>query len=133
MAVGAGRGRRFVKQYEVAVDWLLQGVASRASYFLMTSLERKRSLFVIEERGLPLITVVAGGAVIRLCAKLQGMGILVAFAAGRRGALELYVAQGQLHIGRFMALRTGHGAMGAQQRKARLRVIKFRQVLPFPG
>jgi len=51
MAIGAGRGSGFVIEHEVAVDRLLQGVASRASYFLMTSLERKRSLFVIEERG----------------------------------------------------------------------------------
>ena len=86
MAGLAGLGRRLVKQHRVSVHQLLERVAGRAGNILVAALERERRLLVVEERGLPLVAVVAGGAVVALRAELVGMRILVAFAARYGGA-----------------------------------------------
>src|ERR1017187_8693961 len=84
----AGCGRRLVKEHQVVAGLLLEGMAGRATNILMAALERKRGLLVIEERGLPLVAVVAGGAIAAARAELVGVRVLVAFAASGGGAGE---------------------------------------------
>lgn len=89
MASLAGRWRGLVEKHEVSVHRLLECVASRAGHVLMAALEGKCGLLVIEERGLPLVAIVATGAVVFPGAELVSVGVLVALRAGRRGTCKV--------------------------------------------
>ena len=133
MAGIAGCGCRLVKEHQVAANGLPEGVASRAGDILMAALERECRLLVIEKRRLPLVAVVAGGAVAAARPKLVSVGVLVALAASDRSALELNVQQGEFHVRRLVAIDAGHGTMRALQREFRPLVVEFRQIFPFLG
>jgi len=104
-------GARLVKQHQIAVYGLFQGMASRTGHFLVASLEGERSLLVIEKGGLPFVAVVANGAVVGASAELCGVGVLVAFATSGGGNRELHVQHGQFHVRRLVAIGTGDSAM----------------------
>ena len=88
---------------------------------------------MIEERWLPFVAVVARFTVVAAGAKLVCVRVFVALAASLGGALELNVEHIELHIRRFVAIGTGHGAVRAHQREVSALVIEFRQVFPFLG
>src|ERR1039458_712657 len=79
---------RLVEQHEFALHRLLENVAGCAGGILMATLEREFGFLVIEERGLPLVAVVATGAIAAACAELVGVRILVALTASRGSAGE---------------------------------------------
>ena len=87
----AGPGRGFVKENHVSIDRFPQSVACRAGDIFVAALERELSLFVIEERGAPLIAVVASGAVKGLLGELVSMRVFMAIAAfqGRPGEVHV--------------------------------------------
>lgn len=107
----AGLWRGLVKEDEVSAHRLFKRVAGRAGNILVAAFEGKCRLIVIEQRRPPLVAVMASGAVAGLGAELVCMRVLVAVPASRGSTLELNMKQGQLHVGRLVAICAGHGAM----------------------
>ena|SRR5579863_1198130 len=124
MASFARFGCRFVEEDQVLAYWLFERVARRTRDVFVSSLERESRLFVIKERRLPLIAVVASGAIVDPCAKLVPMWILVTIAAFDGCFREIHLAHVELHGGRLMAVDAGHCAMRAFQREVRLRMVE---------
>jgi hypothetical protein len=129
----AGGGRRFVKEHQIAFHRFFENVACRAGNILMSALERKRRLFVIEQRRPPFIAVVASSAIAGLGPELIRMRVLVALSARNRGMREIDVRHRQLHIGWLVAFGASNGAMRTQQREIRFGVIEFRRIFPYFG
>ena len=133
MAIRTRRRAWLVKQHRISVYRPLRGVAGRAGDILVSAFEGECCLFMIEERWLPLVAVMATAAVVSAYAKLICMRILVALAASNGCRCEIDVDHRQFHVGRFVAVGAGRGAMRALQWELRLRVVEFRHVLPFLG
>ena len=91
MASLAGCWGWLVEEHLDSVHGLLENVASGTGNILMPTLEREGCLLVIEEGGPPFVAVVAGGAIVRLGAKLIGVWVLVAEAAilGCAGEIDM--------------------------------------------
>ena len=117
MAIGAGRGSGLVKQHEITGDRLLEGVAGGAGNILVAPFERKLRFLVIEKRWFPLVAVVADSTIVGARAELVGVRVFVAVAAGAGGAVEPDMQHGQFHVRGLVAIRAGHGTMGAQERE----------------
>lgn len=133
MARVTGSGGGLVKQDGFSIHLLFQGMAGRAGNVLMGTLQGKGRFFVIEERRLPLVAVMARSAVVAASAELPPMRILVAITARCGGSAKFDVHQVQLHVGWLVAIRAGHSAVRALKREASLRVIEARQVSPLLG
>lgn len=131
MARLTGTGGGLVKQNIFALYGLFQRVASRAGHILVPALERKRGLLMVKEGRPPLITVMTRGAIAPSRSKLVRVWVFVALTASTGRSGEANVFQRQLHIRRFMTIGAPDGAMRAHECKARPRMIKFRQILPF--
>src|SRR5581483_1726755 len=101
-------------------------MASRAGDVFMPSLQQKCCLVMIEKRRLPLIRIVATGAIVCASAKLIGMRVLVAVCAPHRSLGELDVRHGPFHSGRAVTVDASHSAMGTDKRKVCRRMIKLR-------
>lgn len=90
-----------------------------------------RACLVIEERRLPLRTVVtfntAGHTVL---GKLLSVHVLMAIFALCRRRFEIDIAQFRFQAGRLVTLDAGCDSMRSLQWKLCLRVIKARQFLP---
>lgn len=111
MASLAGFGSGLVEEHQVVAYCFLERMAGRAGNILMSSFERKGSFLVIEERGAPLVAVVAGGTVAGLVAELVCMWVFVALVATLRSICKVDMEQSQLHVRRFVAFDACHGAM----------------------
>jgi hypothetical protein len=133
VAVGTGRGCGFVEEDGISIHRSLHGVASRARNILVATFQRKRCLLVIEERRLPLVAVVASGALICIGAKLFCMRVLMAHAALLTGTMEVNMQHRKFHIRRLVALGAGHRPMRADKLEIGRRVIELCQVLPLLG
>jgi len=129
----ASRRCRFVKEHWGVIHHFLQRVTCRASHILMASFERKLGLVVIEERGPPLVVVMAPGAVVGAIAELIGVGILVASGACLRGARKVDMHQRQLQIRGLVAVGAGYRTMRAEEWKICLSVVEFRKIFPVFG
>jgi len=99
----------------------------------VASLEREFRLFMIEKGRLPLVAVVAGGAILAASPELFGVRVLMALATCCGGARKLNMQHCQLHVRRLVAIGTGHGSMRTYQRKLCTLVVEFREILPFLG
>jgi len=130
MAIHARGWRGLVKQNQVSFYLLLKCVTRGAGNVLVAAFERKVRLVVVEERGPPLIAVMAPGAIVCPRSKLAGMRVLMAVATIRRGFRELHVRHGEFHIWRLMAIDACNRAMRAHQWKPGLRMVELRQVFP---
>jgi len=90
-----------------------------------------RSFVVVERRGFPLGAVVAVGAGSHIVlGELSAVRIGMAFLALERRVGEVGVDQFGAEVCRLMAIDAGHGAMRADERKFRFRVIETDQILP---
>ena len=83
MASRTGCWRRFIKQNRNTINRPLQRVAIFARNFLVGASQGEGRLLVIEERGLPLVRVMARRAIAASRAELIGMRVLVTILAGR--------------------------------------------------
>jgi len=81
VAICAGRGTWLVEEHHFFTHRPLQRVAGRTGHVLMATFERKCGLLVIEERGLPLVAVVAASTLVGTRAKLIGVRVFVALDA----------------------------------------------------
>lgn len=68
--------------------------------------------------------------VIHAFAKLIAVRVLVTIAAVYGGLREVDVLDRHFQVGWLVAIRTAHRSMRSDQREARLRMIKLRQVFP---
>ena len=125
--------RGLVEEDVLPIYLLLELVAVSAGNSLMAALEGERGLFVIEERRLPFVAVVAGGTVAFLFGKLLAVRIFVALAACLRSLAEVDVQHGAFHVRRLVAIRALHGAVRADEGELRGGVIEGVQILPLLG
>lgn len=99
----------------------------------MSTFEGKYGLVVIEQRGLPLVRVVASGTVCRPFAELIGMWVFMTIPAIDGRFRELYVRHSELKIRRAMALTACHCSMRSNQREPCTVMIELRDILPLSG
>lgn len=118
--------RRLVEQNHGSLSEAVVCVAGGAGHIFMSAFQGETSLFVIEERGAPLVRVVAGLALTGLCAELIGVRVFMTIAAMDGGFRELDVQHGPLQIGWPVAGRTLGRAMRASERKASCVMVEFR-------
>src|SRR5260370_26619703 len=130
MAIGAAKGGGLVEQYVFPIHFFLLFVTVAARDAFMSALEGELRLLVIKERGLPLVAVVALGAIALLVGELLAVGIFVAFAASLGSLAEIHVEQGALHIRRLVTIGAFHGTMRADEREFRGGVIELCHVAP---
>jgi len=130
VAIGAGKRSGLIEQNLLALHFLHQLVTIAAGDVLMSALEGESGLLVVEERGLPLVAVVAGGAVALPRGELAAMRIFMALAAGLWSFVEFHVKQGPLQVRRLVAIRAVHGPMRADKREFRCGVIEILHVVP---
>ena len=130
MTVRALRWRRLVEQHIRSIHRALVGVARRAGHILVSTLKGEAGLLMIEQRWPPLVRVVARLALLRACAELIRMRILVAAVALRRGCAELHVQHGPFQVRRPMAIGARHRPVRSNQRKARRVVIEAAHIAP---
>lgn len=81
MTIYAGLRCRLVNENQYAIYRLLDYVAGRTGDVLMAAFQWETSLLVIEERRLPLVTVVTSPAVIHPLTKLVAMRVFVTITA----------------------------------------------------
>lgn len=133
MACGAVFGSGFVEKDRLAFHHAGVLVASRAAHVAMHALKREGGAgIVIEQRRLPLGTVVAVGARRRaICfGELRAMNIgMAAFTAGGRG-FEVGIHQFGFKIRRFVAIDAGHGAMRSDQWESGFGMVEAREFFP---
>lgn len=130
MARGTGLRSGLVEDYFLTFDELNLLMALRTGNVFVPALQREHSLLVVEERGSPLLRVMAFCTPRYLvCVReLCSMRILVAvFALSRRRA-EIHISEAQFEIRRAMAFGTTHCAMCSGQRKLRRSMIERRNV-----
>ncbi len=103
------RGRRFVEKNGLAFDYTCQLVASLATDIAMHAFQGERGpLVVVEQRRLPSCRIVTSSAGRNApFGKLPPMNILVALLTFGRRLGKIYVLQGGLHVGRFVAVHAG--------------------------
>lgn len=118
--------RRLVEQNHGSLNEAVVCVAGGAKHIFMSTFQRETRLLVIEERGAPLVCVVASFALASLCAELIGVRVFMTIAAMDRGFRELDVQHGPLQIGWPVAGGTLGGAMRASERKAGCVMVEFR-------
>ena len=133
MTIGAGKGSGLVEQYLLPIHFLHQAVTILAGDILMPALERELGLLVIEERRLPLVAVVARGAISFSVGELVAVRVLVALAAGLWSLAEIHVEQGALHVRRLVAIGAIHGSMRPDEREFGSRVIESVHIVPILG
>lgn len=129
VAIGAFRRRLLVNDHWLAIHFARLFVTILTRHIRVASLERKFCLHVmIERRGHPALRgVTIGARRFPRHRKLPGVRILVTVFAIPGSAFELY----RVGAGRnLMAGATRHGAMRAQERKIRFRVVKPVYVRP---
>ena len=81
MAIRAGFGGGLIKEHQIVAYLPLQSVASGAGDVLVCSFQRKRGLFVVEQRWLPLVRVMARPAIARPRTELLVVRVLMTFTA----------------------------------------------------
>ncbi len=133
MAHVAGFRRRPIEEHGLLSDRAGRLVAISAPHRLVRTLERESGLrFVIEERGLPLVGVVAVNTtrILPLPRELSCMRVLMATLTLLGGRLEDNVFHRQFQVGRLVALDARGRAMCSRQHKIRRRMIEARRVGP---
>lgn len=81
MAGFASRRCWFVEKDEVACDRLAQGMTRRTRYVFVSSLQRERSLVMIEERRSPLVRIVAARTIVGSLEELTCVRVFMAISA----------------------------------------------------
>src|SRR6202162_334688 len=106
-----------------------------AAHILVRAREREGCPFVVvESRGLPLCAIVASGAGRDVSpGELAAMWVGVARLALERSLGEIGVDELGSQVGRLVAINTGHGAVGTDQRELGFGVIEVGKVFPVPG
>ena len=127
--------RGLVEQNRFALNHPARLVTAGAPHVLVRAPQCELStLVVIKQRRLPFHAVVTLGAArdARLC-ELLAMHVLVAVLALRRSSFEIDIQQLGFKIWRLVAVDTRGGAVRAQEREFRLRVIESREFPPTLG
>ena len=131
MANLTGFGCRFIEEHQVSADGSPERMTRVAGNVFVSALQWKSGLVVVEERRLPLVAVVASGAIVGTQAKLVRMRVLMTIAAVHGGFREFDMHHCELHAGWPVASDAGRRAMRSNERKVRAVVIERREIFPF--